>query len=59
MRWDTVQSLLGKASKPVVNNRGSSANPFGATYFYGYHGVIFEVLLSKINAILVYTYFRL
>lgn len=43
MRWDTVQSLLGKASKPVVNNRGSSANPFGATYFYGYNGIIFEV----------------
>jgi hypothetical protein len=47
MRWDTVQSLFGKASKPVVNSRGSTANPFGATYFYGYSGIIFEVMRNN------------
>ena len=43
MRWDAIQELFGKPGKPVVNNGGSSSHPFGATYFYGFHGIIFEV----------------
>jgi hypothetical protein len=47
MRWDGIQGLFGKASKPVVNSRTTSTNPFGATYFYGYPGVIFEVMRNN------------
>jgi len=47
MKWEVVQTLFGKSGKPVVNNRGSSANPFGATFFYGYHGIIFEVMRNN------------
>eukprot|EP01112_Ceratiomyxa_fruticulosa_P014404 TRINITY_DN4120_c0_g1_i4.p1 TRINITY_DN4120_c0_g1~~TRINITY_DN4120_c0_g1_i4.p1 ORF type:complete len:413 (+),score=74.42 TRINITY_DN4120_c0_g1_i4:749-1987(+) len=46
MKWDTIVSLYsnGKSGKPVINNRGSTQNPFGATYFYGFKDVIFEVM---------------
>jgi len=47
MKWDVVQNLFGKAGKPVVNNRGSTANPFGATFFFGYRDVIFEVMRNN------------
>jgi len=44
MKWTDVQKILGPAGKPVVNNRGSNTNPFGATLFYGYKDIIFEVM---------------
>jgi len=52
MKWEMVQGLFGKRykskiGKPVVNNRGSSANPFGATYFFGYRDIIFEVMRNN------------
>jgi len=47
MKWEEVQGLFGKTGKPVVNNRGSSANPFGATYFFGYRDIIFEVMRNN------------
>jgi len=47
MKWPSIQSLFGQAGKPVVNNRGSSANPFGATYFFGYRDIIFEVMRNN------------
>jgi len=43
-KWTEVQKILGSAGKPVVNNRGSNTNPFGATLFYGYSDIIFEVM---------------
>ncbi|XP_014663843.1 PREDICTED: UPF0183 protein C16orf70 homolog isoform X2 [Priapulus caudatus] len=46
--WNSVQDLLNKPSeKPVVLNRSSSTNttnPFGSTFCYGYHNLIFEVM---------------
>ncbi|GAM19269.1 hypothetical protein SAMD00019534_024440 [Acytostelium subglobosum LB1] len=47
MKWDEVQNVFGKSGKPVVNNRGSISNPFGSTYFYGYPGIIFEIMRNQ------------
>jgi len=46
-KWDEVLKIfgqLGNPTKPVVHSRGSNSNPFGATLFYGYKGIIFEVM---------------
>jgi len=43
-KWTEVQKILGPCGKPVVNNRGSNTNPFGATLFYGYKDIVFEVM---------------
>lgn len=45
-KWCDVQGLLGAAGAPVAFNRAPSTNttnPFGATLFFGYDGLIFEV----------------
>jgi hypothetical protein len=43
-RFEHVQQLLGPvSSQPVVHNRGTAENPFGALLFYGYEHMIFEV----------------
>ncbi|EFA80378.1 UPF0183 family protein [Heterostelium album PN500] len=47
MKWEEVQNIFGKSGKPVVNNRGSISNPFGSTYFYGYPGIIFEIMRNQ------------
>ncbi|KAH3759447.1 UPF0183 protein [Pelomyxa schiedti] len=43
-KWDQVSQIFGPCGKPVVNNRGSTENPFGPTFFHGYKNIIFEVL---------------
>lgn len=49
LQWQEVQSCLGGEGKPVVHNRGSNANPFGATLFFGYNNInlIFEVMQNN------------
>jgi len=52
MKWDEIQSLLekyqmGKTGKPLIYNRGSTANPFGATFYYAYKDIIFEVMRNN------------
>eukprot|EP01132_Coremiostelium_polycephalum_P005293 gene5293-6590_t len=47
LKWGEVQEIYGKCGKPVVNNRGSNSNPFGSTYFYGYSGIIFEIMKNQ------------
>jgi len=45
-KWDTINSRLAPADRPVVLHRASStntANPFGSTFCYGYQDIIFEV----------------
>ncbi|KNC99074.1 uncharacterized protein SPPG_06021 [Spizellomyces punctatus DAOM BR117] len=43
--WNDVQSTLPTPSpRPVVFNRGNHHNPFGSTWFYGFDGVVFEVM---------------
>jgi len=46
-KWSDIQRILGPTGKPVVQNRGSNTNPFGATLFYGYQGIIFEVMQNQ------------
>eukprot|EP01117_Protostelium_nocturnum_P018942 TRINITY_DN8044_c0_g1_i1.p1 TRINITY_DN8044_c0_g1~~TRINITY_DN8044_c0_g1_i1.p1 ORF type:complete len:378 (-),score=75.71 TRINITY_DN8044_c0_g1_i1:52-1185(-) len=46
-KWAEVQKELGPCGKPVVHNKGSNTNPFGATLFYGYKGIIFEVMQNN------------
>jgi len=46
-KWPDIQRLLGPCGKPVIHNRGSNANPFGPTLFYGYKGIIFEVMQNQ------------
>lgn len=46
-KWDTINSRLAPAERPVVLHRASStntANPFGSTFCYGYQDIIFEVM---------------
>ncbi|KAI8824521.1 uncharacterized protein EV422DRAFT_323618 [Fimicolochytrium jonesii] len=44
--WPDIQRALHPtpAPRPVVHNKGGHQNPFGATCFYGYYGVVFEVV---------------
>jgi len=46
-KWSEIQQVLGSPGKPVVHNKGSNANPFGPTLFYGYKGIIFEVMQNN------------
>ena len=48
-QWDSIQSyLLTAEKKPVVLKRAASTNttnPFGSTFCYGVHDMIFEVIV--------------
>ncbi|KAL8608778.1 hypothetical protein ACOMHN_065515 [Nucella lapillus] len=50
-KWWEVQSLLLRPEqKPVILNRSSctnTSNPFGSTFCYGVHDVIFEVMHNQ------------
>ncbi|KAM6945897.1 phagosome assembly factor 1 [Aplochiton taeniatus] len=50
-KWDQIQELLGHPlEKPVVLHRSSSANntnPFGSTFCFGLHRMIFEVMQNN------------
>jgi len=49
--WSAVQEALGKPSgDPVIANRGSVPNPYGATRFYGYPNLIAEVVDTNLLA---------
>lgn len=39
-----VQAILGDGGRATIHTRGSGSNPFGATYVYGYRGIVFEVM---------------
>ncbi|KAJ3173124.1 hypothetical protein HDU88_004583 [Geranomyces variabilis] len=48
-KWDDIQKAMRPTEdaappRPVVHNRGGHQNPFGPTCFYGYPGIIFEVI---------------
>eukprot|EP00742_Colponemidia_sp_Colp-10_P002943 GILJ01003140.1.p1 GENE.GILJ01003140.1~~GILJ01003140.1.p1 ORF type:complete len:454 (+),score=54.12 GILJ01003140.1:99-1460(+) len=44
MTWTQIQQILGPASRPLVMSDGGTLQPFGPTYFYAYHDIIFEVM---------------
>eukprot|EP00128_Syssomonas_multiformis_P007197 Colp12_sorted_trinity150504_noHs@142 len=46
-KWNDVRHAFGAPlGKPAVYNRGSTADPFGPTKFYGYKGIVYEVMLN-------------
>ncbi|CAH1780529.1 unnamed protein product [Owenia fusiformis] len=50
-KWDIIEDFLRKPDeRPVVLNRSSSTNttnPFGSTFCYGIHDMIFEVIQNN------------
>jgi len=53
VQWGAIHSIMGQAAGPMVHTRGLAANPFGATYFHGYKGVLFEVLRNSCVATMI------
>nr|KAJ3406169.1 hypothetical protein HK105_003598 [Polyrhizophydium stewartii] len=44
-KWDEIQSILGKPlGPPVIFKRDPNHNPFGSTSYYGFNGLIFEIM---------------
>jgi len=46
-KWDDVQRIFGKGGRPTIHTRPSNLNPFGATHFYGYRDIIFEIMSNN------------
>ncbi|KAI9349565.1 hypothetical protein BDR26DRAFT_628532 [Obelidium mucronatum] len=42
--WPTVQKLLGPPPKHMVYNKAMGSSPFGGSEYFGYEGLIFEVI---------------
>uniref|UniRef100_A0A0D6R3Y6 Uncharacterized protein n=1 Tax=Araucaria cunninghamii TaxID=56994 RepID=A0A0D6R3Y6_ARACU len=43
-KWNQVQELLGDAGRAAIQTQGSTSNPFGSTFVYGYRNIAFEVM---------------
>lgn len=43
-KWDQVIEILGDCGRAAIQTQGSSSNPFGSTFVYGYPNVAFEVM---------------
>lgn len=43
-KWNQVQELLGDAGRAAIQTQGSTINPFGSTFVYGYRNIAFEVM---------------
>ncbi|KAF3574052.1 hypothetical protein F2Q69_00061663, partial [Brassica cretica] len=41
--WEQVKEVLGECGPAAIQTQGSTSNPFGSTYVYGYKDVAFEV----------------
>jgi len=56
MKWSEIRDVIGvQVEKPVIYNRSSNTNPFGSTYFYGFKGIIFEVMKNEhISSVTLY-----
>ncbi|RID46807.1 hypothetical protein BRARA_I03447 [Brassica rapa] len=42
--WEQVKEVLGECGPAAIQTQGSTSNPFGSTYVYGYKDVAFEVM---------------
>ncbi|KAH0934956.1 hypothetical protein HID58_012073 [Brassica napus] len=42
--WEQVKEILGECGPAAIQTQGSTSNPFGSTYVYGYQNVAFEVM---------------
>eukprot|EP00258_Populus_trichocarpa_P044616 XP_024460635.1 UPF0183 protein At3g51130 isoform X6 [Populus trichocarpa] len=43
-KWDQVKEILGDCGRAAIQTQGSTDNPFGSTFVYGYQNVAFEVM---------------
>ncbi|KAK6150576.1 hypothetical protein DH2020_015508 [Rehmannia glutinosa] len=48
-KWEQVKEILGDSGRAAIQTQGSTSNPFGSTFVYGYPNVAFEE-----HALLVY-----
>ncbi|CAF2019117.1 unnamed protein product [Brassica napus] len=45
--WEQVKEILGECGPAAIQTQGSTSNPFGSTYVYGYQNVAFEETFSS------------
>ncbi|KAL7192987.1 hypothetical protein ACSBR2_024739 [Camellia fascicularis] len=43
-KWEQVKEILGDSGRAAIQTQGSTSNPFGSTFVYGYQNVAFEVM---------------
>ncbi|KAJ6420196.1 hypothetical protein OIU84_030160 [Salix udensis] len=43
-KWDQVKEILGDCGRAAIQTQGSTNNPFGSTFVYGYQNIAFEVM---------------
>ncbi|KAF9602142.1 hypothetical protein IFM89_025309, partial [Coptis chinensis] len=43
-KWEQVKEILGDCGRAAIQTQGSTSNPFGSTFVYGYQNVAFEVM---------------
>ncbi|KAK6125727.1 hypothetical protein DH2020_040531 [Rehmannia glutinosa] len=43
-KWEQVKEILGDSGRAAIQTQGSTSNPFGSTFVYGYPNVAFEVM---------------
>uniref|UniRef100_A0A7N0UGB6 Uncharacterized protein n=1 Tax=Kalanchoe fedtschenkoi TaxID=63787 RepID=A0A7N0UGB6_KALFE len=55
-KWEQVKEILGECGRAAIQTQGSTNNPFGSTFVYGYQNVAFEVM--KNNYIATVTLFQ-
>lgn len=42
-RFKVVQDILGDSGRAAIQRQGSTSNPFGSTFVYGYPNIALEV----------------
>lgn len=43
-KWHQVQEILGDGGRAAIQTQGSTTNPFGSTFVYGFRNIAFEVM---------------
>ncbi|KAJ0097142.1 hypothetical protein Patl1_29040 [Pistacia atlantica] len=43
-KWEQVKEILGDCGRAAIQTQGSTNNPFGSTFVYGYQNIAFEVM---------------
>ncbi|KAK4346906.1 hypothetical protein RND71_033245 [Anisodus tanguticus] len=43
-KWEQVKEILGDCGRAAIQTQGSTSNPFGSTFVYGYQNLAFEVM---------------
>lgn len=43
-KWEQVKEILGDCGRAAIQTQGSTSNPFGSTFVYGYQNAAFEVM---------------